>query len=179
MAYRVVCLGNELVCDDGVGIRVGRVLRALPLPDNIRVEMCPYVGIEMLGVFHGGEHLVVVDATVTGAPAGTCRTMVVDEIESLAQRPVCCHGLGVAEVLAAARRLDPARVPLSIRLVGIEASVLDRFGTRLSPPLQRALPDAVRAVLAAVHVDEALVERGAEEAERWKQWEPDPIESGQ
>jgi len=178
MAVRVVCLGNELVSDDGIGIRVGRVLRELPLPDEVSVVMHPYVGIEMLDLLHADEHLILVDATVTGAPGGTCRTIVVEELESLAQRPVCCHGLGVAEVLAAARRLDPGRVPLSVRLVGVEAQVLDRFGTTLSPALREALPVAVGEVLRCIGADDALVKLGVGEAERWKDWEPDPIDSG-
>jgi hydrogenase maturation protease len=179
MAVRVVCLGNELVSDDGIGIRVGRVLRALSLPEGVSVEMHPHVGIEMLELLHADEHLILVDATVTGASPGTCRTLVVDEIEALAQRPVCCHGLGVAEVLAAARRLDPERVPLSVRLVGVEAQVLDRFGTALSPALRDALPAAVHEVLRCLGADEALLQLGEREAERWKDWEPNPIDSGE
>jgi Ni,Fe-hydrogenase maturation factor len=32
MSTRILCLGNELVRDDGVGIRIGRILMTLPLP---------------------------------------------------------------------------------------------------------------------------------------------------
>lgn len=179
MAARVVCLGNELVCDDGIGIRVGRVLRMLPLPAGVAIEMLPFAGMELMDVLQPDEDLVLVDATVTGARPGTCRTMRVEDFESLEHRPVCCHGLGVAEVLAAARRLDPDRLPRSVRLVGVEAEVLDRFGTSLSPALREALPNAVEATLRCLGADETLVHQGRAEAERWKHWEPDAVETGE
>lgn len=179
MATRVVCLGNELVCDDGIGIRVGRVLRALKLPDDVIVELRPHVGLEMMQALGPEEELVLIDATVTGAPPGTCRTLVIEEIEALAQRPVCCHGLGVGELIAAAKRLDPGRVPRRVRLVGVEAQVLDRFGTSLSPALRDALPGAVVATLRCLGSASALLQQGRLEAERWKDWEPDAIETGE
>ena len=101
------------------------------------------------------------------------------DLESLAHQPLCCHGLGVAEVLAAAHRHDPQRLPRSVRLVGVEAEVLDRFGTALSPALRDALPNAVEATLRCLQADEALLQQGRVEAQRWKCWEPDPIETGE
>lgn len=179
MAWRVICLGNELVGDDGIGVRVGRVLRELPLPDGVRVEVWPHAGLDILEQVGGGEDWIVVDATVTGAPPGTCRTMDLEEIETLAHRPVCCHGLGVAEIVTAAGRLAPDRVPRSVRLVGIEAQSLNRFGTSLSPAVRDALPEAVDAVLASIGAGEPLRERGRAEAECWKQWEPDAVDTGE
>ena len=50
MSTRILCLGNELVRDDGVGIRIGRILMALPLPADVRVELAPQLGFDLLDV---------------------------------------------------------------------------------------------------------------------------------
>jgi hypothetical protein len=44
MNTRILCIGNELVHDDGVGIRIGRILMDLPLPADVRVELAPSLG---------------------------------------------------------------------------------------------------------------------------------------
>jgi len=65
-----------------------------------------------------------------------------------ADHAVIGHTLGIAAVLAVAARVAPGALPRRVHAVGVEAEVLDRFGTRLSPPVRDALPEAVATVLA-------------------------------
>ena len=44
----VVCVGNELAGDDGVEIRVGRILRQLALPASARVFLYPALGFDWI-----------------------------------------------------------------------------------------------------------------------------------
>ena len=46
----IVCLGNELAGDDGIGYRVGRVLKALPLPAGLEpVDLLGWTGQRIEG----------------------------------------------------------------------------------------------------------------------------------
>ena len=75
MNTRILCLGNELVRDDGVGIRIGRILMSLPLPADVRVELAPQLGFDLLDAVAGAERVILVDAMSTGRAVGTCVTL--------------------------------------------------------------------------------------------------------
>ena len=170
---RILCLGNEIVSDDGVGIRVGRILASLELPPGVEVEFSMGLGFELVDSLRAGEQLVLVDAMQTGAAPGTCRVMELDEVEAMAGTPYCCHGMGLSEILQLARRLAPERLPGRLAIVGVEAVVLDRFGTTLSEPVKEALPLAVTTVLQTAGAPQTLVDQGAALAAQMRDWEPE------
>ncbi len=179
---RILCLGNEFVHDDGIGVRVGRVLRRLDLPSRISVELRLVAGLELLDEFDAEQEILLVDACVTpgGAP-GTCSVMEFEAATELAQTPYSGHGIGIAEVLRIAERVAPDNLPCRARVVAIEALTLDGYGTSLSPPVAAALPRAVETVLRALDADRELILLGRQEAERWINWEPevnDVLEGG-
>ena len=170
---RILCLGNEIVSDDGVGIRVGRVIDGLALPDGVTVEFSMGLGFELVESLCPGEQLIIVDAMQIGEEPGTCKVMEMSEVEALAATPFCCHGVGLAEILKLARKLAPDRVPSRMAVVGVEAAVLDRFGTTMSPAIKDAVPGAVDTVLRLAGAGDALVEQGVQRAEQLRDWEPE------
>lgn len=159
MRTRVLCLGNELVRDDGAGIRVGRILRQLPLPPEVEVELAPHLGFDLLDVVAGAEHIVLVDAMSTGRPAGTCVTLAGRAIERHASGAALSHTIGIAELMELARKLAPERPGASLTFVGVEGIAFSEYGTELSPEVEAAIPEAVDVVLRIVGASEEL--RGA------------------
>lgn len=156
MRTHVVCLGNELVGDDGVGIRVGRVLQGLPLPGTITVELVANLGFGLLDALERAEHLVIVDAMDTGRPAGTCVVSDAAGVRDNAAPSACCHMVGIADVIGLARQLSPSKVASAITIVGIEGQRFFDFGTELSPEVAAALAPAVDKVLELASADEPL-----------------------
>ena len=147
MSTRILCLGNELVRDDGVGIRIGRILMRLPLPEGVRVELAAHLGFDLLDTVAGAEQVVLVDAMSTGRPPGTCVTLAGRAIERYAAGTSLSHTIGIAELMEVARKLAPERPPATLHFVGIEGSAFSDFGTELSPEVEAAIPTAVDAVL--------------------------------
>ena len=176
MSRRVLCIGNELASDDGVGIRVGRVLSTLPLPADVQVVMKRMVGLDLLDEEEAVDELILVDAACTGAPLGSCRAMELDDMRSMARTPFCCHGVGLAELLTVVERVRPSAVPRAVKLVAIEVNAIDVCGTRLSGEAQRALPDAVEMVLGLLGATDELRHLGIARAEAMAEWEPSPLE---
>jgi len=174
---RILCLGNELAGDDGIGSRVGRILRTLELPPGITVELGGRIGLELLDTLQAGERLVFVDAMQSGRPPGACSVFEFGEQSPAAQSRVCCHEVGLEDVLALARRLAPERLPSRVVTIGVEAAVIDRFETRLSDAVREALPHAVEAVLRTIDASDALVAKGIAEATRLRGWDPAPLEA--
>jgi hydrogenase maturation protease len=164
---RIICLGNELVHDDGVGVRVGRVLRELDLPEGVSVELRRVVGLELLDELEGDEALILVDASHTGGEPGTCQLLELDVAVGLARSPYCSHGMSLAEILEIARRMFPERLPRRVSVVAIEALQLERYGTTLTPPVKAALPVAVDLVLEAIGASEDVRQEGRRRSLVW------------
>jgi hydrogenase maturation protease len=166
MSICVLCVGNPIARDDGIGIRVARILGACSLPAGVAVEERANLAIDVLDLLRAHERIVIVDAMTTGAPPGTCRTLDARDAADLAQLPCCCHALGLAELLRIAIALDPEPVQRQVMLVGVEAGVLDEFGTELSPAVRAALPRAVAMVLGLVGAEPAAVELAVARAQQ-------------
>lgn len=175
-AVRVICLGNELVRDDGIGIRIGRVLKRLELPPNIAVELRGVAGLELLDELRPDEELILVDAGQTGQAPGSCTVLEMSQAASLAKDPYCCHGVGLAEVLRIASTLCPERLPPRAAVVAIEGVDFESYELTLTEAVQEALPEAVETVLRTIGATEELQREGRDEAERWKGWAPTIME---
>ncbi len=154
VTVRIIGLGNELVCDDGVGIRIGRLLQTLPLPSTHTVDLRPMIGLDCLEEWDANDAIVIVDAASSGAAPGTVSTLRIEDVSAIAEIPYCSHGFGLAEVLAIAQRLHPDRLPAAIAIVTVEVRRIDRYGTALSPPVQQALTEGICAVLKAAGLPE-------------------------
>ena len=154
MRTRIICLGNELVRDDGVGIRIGRMLTGLSLPPDVSVELAPQLGFGLLDVVAGAERVVLVDAMSTGQAPGTCVTLEGRAIARFSAGASLSHSIGIAELMELARRLAPERQPAALWFVGVEGAAFSEFGTELTPSVEAAIPAAVEAVLHIVGTSE-------------------------
>lgn len=152
----IVCLGNELVGDDGIGVRVGRVLQKLPLPPSVDVMIRPNLGLDLIELLEQYDEVVIVDAMTSGRVPGSCIRLDPREAASMASCPSCSHSLGIAEILQLVRRMFPQRAERAVRIVGVEAASIDQFGVGLSDPVKLALPSAVDLVLDAIGNLESL-----------------------
>jgi hydrogenase maturation protease len=168
----VVCAGNELARDDGVGIRVGRILRRLELPDGVEVRFFQELGWELLDLMMASPRVVVVDATWSGRAAGTCSVSRLEAHEAADRTALGCHGFGLPLLAEMARELCPQARESRVTLVGVEAGRLDGFSTALSPSVRDALPEAVGLVLAELRAPAALLAAGVQLAHQAADWEP-------
>lgn len=142
----VVCIGNELVADDGVGWTVFQALQKCLLPERVRLTFLGLGGIDLLEELDGEDLLVVVDAVQLGAQPGTVHRLGWQELPQAPGRPVSGHGIGVREALEIGARLYPQRLPRETLLLGIEGRCFDRLGQGLSPEVASAVPEVVRTV---------------------------------
>jgi hydrogenase maturation protease len=156
----VIGVGNPFRRDDGVGHRVVEAL-AREVAATAPPPMAPGSGrlhgaqlsvtdgepARLIELWRGAEVAVVVDAVVTGSLPG--RLKVWDAAtQALPNRSTTSsHASGVGEACALGAALDA--LPGRLLVVGIEAADTDD-GTDLSPPVERAVPSAVRLVKAAL-----------------------------
>ncbi|HEY1905375.1 MAG TPA: hydrogenase maturation protease [Myxococcaceae bacterium] len=138
----VAGVGNVFFGDDGFGVEVARRLAELRLPPE--VEVCD-VGINGVHLAYrlldGYDTLVLVDAVGKDAPAGTVFVIEPDPRDLASD--LDAHGFDPASVLELARTLGTT-LP-RVLLVGCVPAVLDQ-GPGLSPPVERAVEEAVRLI---------------------------------
>ena len=135
----VTGVGNGLRGDDAAGLEVMHRLRAGGLEVTTSAG-----GAELLDLWHGARAAIVVDAVVTGAPAGTIhRFDVGTEALHLSGAPGGTHAMGVGDAIELGRVLD--RLPPRVIVYGIEAT---RFGLGepMSAEVTGALPLVARRV---------------------------------
>jgi len=147
----VVCLGNELRADDGVGIHVGRRLEARGLPPGVNLLYAPSAGLDLLEPLVDAQLVVLVDALQMGAAPGSCHVLEPSDWLPAQGRPTSwCHGASLDQVLAAARALRPKGDLPRVLVVGVEAQEMQRYDTELTAPVAAALEQAADAVLALI-----------------------------
>jgi hydrogenase maturation protease len=142
----VIGLGNELLSDDGAGIRVLReVKKRLNDGHDIAFEELSLGGLELLDYVIGYERCIIVDAVVTGAhPAGTLLRF----LQTGDSAPVAIsssHQIDLAQVLALATLLG-ANIPDTVTVYGIEAQDVSTFHEGCTSEITRAIPRLVDAI---------------------------------
>lgn len=143
----VVCIGNDLAADDGVGREIFLQLSQEVLPEGVRLSFLGLGGIDLIEQLEGEEKLIVVDAVQFGVEVGSVHLLDWDSLPHMAPRPVSGHGIGVREAVEVCKRLYPERVPQKTWLVGIEGGCFDELGGSLSPEVKKAVPEAIRIIL--------------------------------
>jgi hydrogenase maturation protease len=135
MTTVVFAVGNPDRGDDAAGWLVADRLETTPLVVVRRVAADPSA-ILTDPLWDEADHVVIVDAVRTGAPAGTVhRWDVLELLSSAAPTGAGTHDLGVAATVGLAAALG--RLPLAATVIGIEGTAFDA-GTDPSPEVVAA-----------------------------------------
>lgn len=150
MKILVIGLGNPLITDDSVGLRVIEQLKPLLAhrPD-VEVSEDYWGGLRLMERMIGFDWAIVVDAIQTGAEPGTIHELAPDGIAT--QRSASAHDVNLATALQFGRQAG-AHLPDNdhIRLIGIEAQDILTFAETCTPEVAAAIPKAVEAVVRAI-----------------------------
>ena len=150
MKILVLGLGNPLVTDDSVGLRVAAELKSR-LADRPEVVVSEdyWGGLRLMERMAGFDRAIVIDAICTGAPPGTIHRLTPGSIPT--QRSASTHDVNLATALALGRTAG-LHLPRDedILLVGIEAEDILSFGEQCTPAVAAAIAPAVEEVVRAV-----------------------------
>ena len=139
----MLCLGNDVLRDDGVGWRVAAALAARPCP-GVAVKCSGLSGFYLLDDLLDFDNAIVVDAVRTGEhPPGTVLSFPLEALGTPAGPSP--HSVGLPTVLTIGRRAGMA-LPSRIHVVAVEVEDMETFDERLTEVVQAAVPRAVRAV---------------------------------
>jgi hydrogenase maturation protease len=150
MRTLIIGLGNPLVTDDSVGLRVAAELkpRLVDRPD-VAVEEDFWGGLRLMERMVGYDRAIVIDAILTEAEPGTIHRLTPESIPT--QRSASAHDMNLATALAFGRQAG-AHLPkdADILLVAIEVEDVINFGEACTPAVQAAVGRAAQEVLEAL-----------------------------
>jgi hydrogenase maturation protease len=146
----IVCVGNEHVCDDGIGARVGHVLQTLPLPADVTVELVQRIDLNFLDLVAEMENLIVVDALVGESEPGTCTVVDVSALPAGTIATGCAHAATVSQIVELARHVDCGETLRSVTVAGIERKTSLAYGVGFSAEVVAAVPRLLDLILLSV-----------------------------
>ncbi len=153
----IVCCGNQLAGDDGVGSRIAKSLERVlcERPDvcgkNVLLVDAGTPGLSLLDIIRGKDLAIVVDAVASGSAPGTIITGRAEETIPKVDRGWSLHGLGITEALELGRLAEPDDMPRDILFVGVEVGDATPGKIGLTPPVEAAVPRAVEEVVRLIN----------------------------
>lgn len=137
----VLGVGNIILADEGVGVRVVEALeRAYVLPAGVAVIDAGTSGMEMLEDLAHLDFLLVVDAIAAGKPPGTLVKLAGDEVPVFFRRNLSPHGIGLSDVLAALEFMGAE--PRETVILGVQPVSLE-LSTEMTPTIAACVPELV------------------------------------
>jgi hydrogenase maturation protease len=145
MRIVVLGVGNILLSDEGVGVRVVEKLqRDFVLPAEVAVIDGGTTGMEMLEDLACADHIIIVDAVRSGnAPASIVR-LAGEQVPVFFRTKLSPHQIGLSDVLAAL--VLTGEQPGGVTVIGVEPVSLET-SMSLSPQVEAALPEVVSMVV--------------------------------
>ena len=140
----VLGIGNVLMGDEGIGVAVIAELEKAPLPDGVQLLDGGVGSFLLLDPMQRAEKIVLVDATVDGAPPGTVRRLR-PRFSKDYPRTLTAHDIGLKDLLDTFY-LTGSALP-DVTLFAVSIPPLQAMKMELSPALADALPLVARMVL--------------------------------
>ena len=145
MSTLVLGIGNLVMSDDGIGVRVIQQLSAsFRFPDGVALLDGGTLGLDLLPRLEGVERLLVVDAVDIGKTPGTLARLSGDDVPIVLETKVSPHQMGLKDLLAVAMLQGFA--PLEMVLWGVQPEKIE-MGVDLSTAVAGALDALVKNVL--------------------------------
>ena len=152
MKTLVIGLGNPILTDDGVGVKVAYAIEdalAARPDDEITVTEASVGGLRLMEMMVGYDRVILIDALTLGdAPPGFIQRMTLPDLEAISptQHSASAHDASLVTALDSGRRMGlPLPDDIIIYAISVE-NVLD-FSDTPTPAVARAIPEVTKAVL--------------------------------
>lgn len=141
----VMGIGNPLVRDEGVGIRViETMMSSLEFPENVTLIDAGTMGMGILNLFQQCDYMLIIDAVDgTGEPAGTVVRMSPEDIAPN-QIKHSMHDMRFIDVLEAAMLMGHEP---KADCIGVQVLDMNAVDIGLTEVVESAVPAAVQAAL--------------------------------
>jgi hydrogenase maturation protease len=142
----ILGMGNPLLCDDGVGLRVAAELKDIVDQPEVTLMETGVAGLSLLDLLVGYERAIIIDAIQTvGGKAGQIYRLDPKAFDT-AIHTASAHGINFTTALEFGRKLN-LPLPQQIIIFAIEVSDVSTFSEECTPEVKQAVPICVEMVL--------------------------------
>ena len=146
MKTLVLGLGNPILSDDGVGVRVAREVADQVRSPQVTVSETNVAGLGLLDAIVGYDKVIIIDAIQTGkGQAGQIHRMGSEDF-SLTKHFSSPHQVNLATALELGKMLS-LEMPRAIAILAVEAKDVSTFSERCTPEVEQVIPEVVKMVL--------------------------------
>lgn len=143
----ILGIGNILMGDEGVGVRVVEEIQKARLPVNVTCLDGGTGSFLLLDPMQNAGKVILIDATVDGAPAGTLRRLQ-PRFSSDYPRTLTAHDIGLKDLLDTFYLLGNQP---EVVLYAVSIPPLHEMGLDLTPQVASRIPEIARQILAEVN----------------------------
>ena len=141
----ILGIGNILLKDEGVGVRVIEAMAQMALPPDVEAIDGGTGGADLLDIIANRRKLIVIDAADADVEPGTVLKLGADDLANQSKESISLHEFGLAETLFAAAQLKC--LPKEVVIFGVKPFEVG-YGTELTPPIAAIIPRLVNLALA-------------------------------
>lgn len=157
MNILVLGIGNVLLSDEGIGVRVIDELRKrYRFSEEIELLDGGTSGIELLPYIQDRDYLIIIDAIKSGHAPGTILRVEGKDVPARFRTRISPHQIGLSDLLATAE--ISGNMPKNLVLFGIEPKSME-LDLELSKEVQAGLDQLLEAVIEELRSLGCIVER--------------------
>lgn len=141
----VLGLGNILLKDEGVGVRViERMQREYCFGEDVTLFDGATAGLDLMPVIEGYNHIIIVDTVKTGEPPGSIFRFTLDDIKKNVPYKTSLHQIGVVEMFTIAEAMGRKHDAV---VIGVQPLDMASWGLELTPLIESKVPEIIGLVL--------------------------------
>jgi hydrogenase maturation protease len=146
MKTLVLGLGNPILSDDAVGIKVAREVASQLNNPQVTVSETSATGLSLLDSIVGYDKVIIIDAIQTKeGQAGQIYRMGTEDF-SLTKHFSSPHQINLVTALELGKMLNLA-MPQEITIFAVEAKDITSFSEKCTPEVEQVIPKVVKMVL--------------------------------
>lgn len=150
MKTLVLGIGNEILGDDGVGIRIARAVARKVSAENTRVEETGAAGLSLLELIKGYERLIIADAILTdNTKVGKIHRLTLKDLAKT-NNSITPHDAALVTTLEIGNSLFPGEMPRDVIVYGVQTANVEQFSGKMTSAVKAAVPEVVRLILAEI-----------------------------
>ena len=157
MKTLVVGLGNPILTDDGVGVKVSYAVKDVLAAEgrhDVTVTEASVGGLRLMELMVGYDQVILIDALQhCDAKPGSVRRMTLEDLRTISptQHSACAHDTSLVTALDMGREMGlPLPADLTIFAVGVEN--ITYFSEEPTPAVAEAIPQVTAAVLVELNL---------------------------
>ena len=155
MKTLIVGLGNPILTDDGVGVKVAyAVEEALSpnIPENIDITEASVGGLRLMELVEGYDRAILIDAIMTtDHDYGTIHRMTLDDLREITPtaHSASAHDTSLVTALDAGKGMG-MKMPTEFEIIAVEVENVMDFSDEPTPAVAAAIPKVKEMVLGMI-----------------------------